>query len=418
LAAYLGVNAWVWLIFVLALSLGWRTQPDGLIRPLMLWAVAFRLAGFCASPVMEDDYFRFLWDGRQFALTGNPYATAPSSHFADQRVPEQFRVILDQINYPHVPTIYGPVCQASFAVSYWIAPGQLWPWKLITLGVDLVALFLIFKLTAGCAGIVSGESEDLRAVGMVPVLVFGWCPPAVFETSFNAHPDILGVALLLAALVCRRSKAMSACAAFCALAVASKVIALLFVPFLLGRKAKSWVVFTALVAACYCPFWLQGSLADWGGLSAFAAGWEFNSSVYAIAGRLLEPSRARLMCGMLFALLWGTMLIRWLAAGRDARAEGIPPGALLFGIFLLLSATVNPWYLLWLLPFVALRPTLAGLTAFAAVSLSYLTGLNLGNPTLDNFAHPSWVRPIEYGAVALAAAADGLRHLRFRSVKE
>ena len=70
---------------------------------------------------------------------------------------------------------------------------------------------------------------------------------------------------------------------------------------------------------------------------------------------------------------------------------------------------MNPWYLLWLLPFVALNPTAAGLTALAAVSLSYATGLNLSDPALDNFAHPSWVRPIEYGAVALAAAVDWWR---------
>jgi len=71
------------------------------------------------------------WDGRQFATTGNPYASAPATFFKDAEVPERFSSILDQINYPHVPTIYGPVCQVGFLVSYWIAPGRLWPWKLL-----------------------------------------------------------------------------------------------------------------------------------------------------------------------------------------------------------------------------------------------------------------------------------------------
>jgi hypothetical protein len=79
------------------------------------------------------------------------------------------------------------------------------------------------------------------------------------------------------------------------------------------------------------------------------------------------------------------------------------------GTLLLCSATVNPWYLIWLAPFVAWQPTAAGLAALALVSLSYLTGLNLGWPALDNFAHPWWIRLVEYGGIALAALLDWTR---------
>ena len=45
------------------------------------------------------------------------------------------------------------------------------------------------------------------------------------------------------------------------------------------------------------------------------------------------------------------------------------------------------------------------IAALALVSLSYITGLNLGEPGLDTFAHPVWVRLVEYGGIALAAMA-------------
>jgi hypothetical protein len=32
-----------------------------------------------------------------------------------KNIPERFREILDHINYPHVPTLYGPVDQLGFA---------------------------------------------------------------------------------------------------------------------------------------------------------------------------------------------------------------------------------------------------------------------------------------------------------------
>ena len=60
-------------------------------------------------------------------------------------------------------------------------------------------------------------------------------------------------------------------------------------------------------------------------------------------------------------------------------------------------------------PFVALRPSAMGVAALGLVSLSYVTGLNLGAPGLDNFAHPGWVRPVEYGGIAVAGAVAWAR---------
>ena len=66
---------------------------------------------------------------------------------------------------------------------------------------------------------------------------------------------------------------------------------------------------------------------------------------------------------------------------------------------------VNPWYLLWVLPFAAIRPSAWAWTASVAVLLSYATGLNLQDMNMHPFGHPWWVRPVEYGAIALAVVA-------------
>jgi len=41
----------------------------------------FRAIGFFAFPVLEDDIYRYLWDGRQTVVNGNPYLQAPSDFF-------------------------------------------------------------------------------------------------------------------------------------------------------------------------------------------------------------------------------------------------------------------------------------------------------------------------------------------------
>ena len=376
--------AWAALLAVFA------RVPNPRLRTVWLWAVLFRVAGFFATPVLEDDWFRFLWDGRVFAETGNPYASAPSASFADREVPEAFQRILDRVNNPDVPTIYGPVCQYAFAACYAVAPDRLWPWKLILLAADLGALGILRRL-------MRGEKS---------ALFFAWCPLLIFETAFNAHPESLAIGLLLAALATRRALAAGI---LCALAVGAKIPALLLAPQILwSLPRKAWLVFGATLTALYAPFIFQHSAADLAGLRIMAGEWEFNSSVFALARLALPEPAARTVCAAAFIALWLGLAWRWVRGGADPHAL-LRHSGLVFASFLLLSPTVNPWYLLWLLPCVAASPSPAGIVALAAVSLSYLTGLNLGRPHLGNFEHPGWVRPLEYGAIALALIWDWAR---------
>ena len=403
---FLGVLAWEWLIFLAAWR--WSAGTDfNLVKfPILLWAVLFLLCGLLATPLLEDDQFRFLWDGRQFATTGNPYGVPPANLFGDATVSERFQQILDQINYPHVPTIYGPVCQLGFLVSYWIAPGQIWPWKMLLIfaAIGLIQYTIrIAQRRQGRAGDAAGSRPSSAAA---VALLAGWCPLLIFETGFNAHPDLLGVAFLTAAMFTGVQKRDSVCGVLCGLAAGSKVFALLLVPFLLRRSRRAWVGFVVTVILLYAPFWLQGSGGDFTGLAAFAKDWEFNSSLYALARWSLGISAGKILCGLIFVAAWAVLLFRWYGWARDF---DVPPGAAVYGALLLLAPTVNPWYLLWLFPFVALRPTAAGIAAMALVSLSYVTALNLGDPSLGNFEHPVWVRPVEYGGIALVGIAQGWR---------
>lgn len=365
------------------------------LRTIWIAAIAFRLCGVPATPILEEDHHRFLWDGFVFAQTGNPYATAPADWFADARVPDPFQAVLDQVNHPDVPTIYGPLTQTGFLASHLVAPAALWPWKLLLLLADLALLFMLPRIAGGPMAI--------HAAAFVAL-----CPLSIFETAFNAHPDALGVALLAGALLARTAGRGIWLGALCGAAVAAKMFAVLLVPFLLWRRSRSaWLAGALTVLACYLPFWLQGTTADLAGLRAFARDWEFNSSGYALLAWWLGPAPARVTAALLFVALWLAAFVH--ASRLTDHATLLPPGLFIFAAFFLLSPVFNPWYALWLLPFVALRPTPAGITLLAAVSLSYLTEHNLGRVVLDGFAHPGWVRPLEFGLVGFAFSFE-LRH--------
>lgn len=421
LAGLLGLVAFVWLamesrtapavslrtLFVVtasvwcAVALGWfaakHATRRALLSALWLWALLFRTAGFFGAPVLEDDWARYLWDGREFARTGNPYLTTPAEHFADRSLPPEFQRLLDEINHPQLPTIYGPGCQLAFLASYVTAPAQLWPLKLILIGADLLVLALL-----------------LRLVPPRHALLYGWCPLVVQETAFTAHPDILWVAAIIAALAALRSERAALAAIACGLAVATKIFALLLVPFLLARLAWRYRIIAGAVAvAMYLPFWLQGSAADLVALRAMAADWEFNATLYSLCARVFTPVAAKAITLTVFAAIWLWLFVRW---QRD-RAAAIPRGDLVLGIFFLFSAIVNPWYLVALAPFVALRPSMWGVAALAVVPLSYAHGLTINEPTLAPYEHPAWVRPTELGIVLLFAVVGRRRQRRLAATE-
>lgn len=376
IGAFLGIMFAAWACLGLACTA--RTIPA---RKIWFWAVAFRVVGFWGQPVLEDDWYRYLWDGAVFASTGNPYEKPPSSFFADPQVPEKFRAILDGINHPDVPTIYGPVCQYAFLASHWIAPGQLWPLKVLLSGADLATLGLLARMITGRR-----------------LLLYAWCPLLIKEVAFTAHPDILGIAFLVAALSIKRPRSV---AIFCALAVGTKIFAWLLVPLLLMQVPKKyWLTFGAVLVGLYFPFWVQGSLADWSALKQFAGTWEFNSTLYGVAAIWMGTTAARIVCASIFLIFYAGYAWKW--------KGDIPRGDWIFGAFFLLSAMVNPWYLLWMLPFVALFPSAAGIAALVIVSVAYAHGLNLPGTNLGAYDHPTWVRVVEVVTIFVAGSLQYL----------
>ncbi len=378
-------GTWVLLLGLLIYCFKTRALPK--TRTILAWAIIFRLAGLAAEPVYEDDYFRFLWDGWVFAETGNPYGIPPMEYFSDPGIPKEIGYALERVNNPDAPTIYGPVLQGLFVLSYWTAPGNLFVLKLFFLFFDIALLALMARL---CKGKI--------------LLFYAWCPLLIFETSFNAHPDIVGAALLTTAFYARGKNRPSWAIALCAAAASVKVFALIALPFLStrGNRLKDAAVFLLIFGFLHLAFLAQGG-AEFEGLLIFSKFWEFNSALYGLFGLFLSPEIARPTCLVIFAgslvLLW----YRWQKSGNTS-----PPLDTAFGLFFLCSPVINPWYLLWLLPFATMRPHFWSVAALIAVSLSYITGINLGDASLGNFNHPLWLRPFEFGIVALGLGMDAI----------
>ena len=94
-----------------------KRQVELSVGLVVLFAVAFRAIGVASFPVLEDDFYRYLWDGYRLVEFGNPYGIAPAEFF-DADLSDRYTDLLDAINYPEVATVYGPTSQWVFALGY------------------------------------------------------------------------------------------------------------------------------------------------------------------------------------------------------------------------------------------------------------------------------------------------------------
>ena len=360
-----------------SLALAWIALDRRFARAPLAWvfglALLLRLIAVQAEPLLEDDHYRYLWDGMRTALHLDPYRLAPSAFFADQSLLPAWQDTLSGINNPDVPSIYGPVLQALFALGHLVAPGRIGAIQALLLAVDLGCMALLIR----------------HGVGARWLLAYALHPLILKEAMASVHPDGLVALWLLFALLSWQRGRMFCTGALLGLAVATKVAALVALPlFLWGPQRTAAFAqtagamalgFVAVLVLAYLPFLIAGG-SDAAGLSAFATQWRFNPLWFrfveaAAPGAAARPVAAVLIAGGVAALMW-----RWrmaVNAGMASRHMALPPIGSVMLVLILLSPVVNPWYALWALgpALCARKPAAAVVAALGCVGvLAYLNG--------------------------------------------
>lgn len=399
------------LLLVNACLIAWLAVDDAFesltLSQVLTTAMALGVIGMLTQPLLEDDHFRYLWDGYITATTGKPFAHAPSHYFSDAGVPEVMQNALNGINNPDIPTIYGPVWQALFALCYWIAPAALWPLKLVLLGAQLAVVLL------------------LRYAGVQPrwLMLLTLHPLLIKESAMTAHPDILIGAALLAAVLAWRQKHEGLAGILAACAVAMKfsaAAALLF--FCINRQGRLSVrgslAMVLTLGMLYAPVLLSASGRGEGlAVATFAGQWAFNPLLFKPVAAALGDPAARVTCIGLFALAWLIFAGKWIAqlwgAGKHelnrttAAMRPSLPSPPLVGVFiamLLLSPVVNPWYWLWVLPLAMLPFSPVAWAAATASILAYSHVLTqaMAGSSIATYAVPLWATGLQFVAVVAA----------------
>jgi len=340
-----------------------------------LWHVAF----LCIPTGSDDDVRRYLWDGRIQRLGYNPYIVVPANpafaalHTAGTRT----------LNHADLPSPYPPGAQLFFRA-------------VTAIHESTFALRVAFTICD--AVVVIALLDILRRTGQGAhwILAYAWNPLLATEVAGSGHVDIFGVLLLAVsfAALLRRWRAIAAVAF--ALAIAVKFLPIVLLPLYWRRVRIRDAVLAAIVfVLLYLPFLNHGRIPI-GSLGTYIQSFRFNDPVFAALERVASP---QIVAG--FAALVGVLIAVWFRA----RFETLSADAFACSMAasLLCAPVVYPWYLLWLLPFARSVPTLPIIIWTVSIIPTYIVW-HLRAPG-HPWVLPGWIVLLEYGAVAMTAAA-------------
>ena len=362
------------------------------LLPVVVLGVLFRATLLLAEPTLSDDIYRYVWDGRVQASGINPYVHAPDSealaHLRDA-------AIHPKINHPHIPTVYPPLAQAVFLISGVVWPGVL-GMKFVLVGFDMLTAWLLLGLMRR------------RGVPKGRLLVYFWNPLLLVEVAGQGHVDILGVAFLVMSLLYLERERYGGAFVALGLSFLGKFFAVCMLPIAWqrvgsggdgggwGRKAWPILVFWGVVLLGYLPYAEAGSRL-FAALCNYLRHWEFNSLVFWLLRMLLrDGGPARIAVGALFG---GAVLA--LTVGRTPPLRA---GYVMTGVFVWLTPTLHPWYVIWMIPFLVFHRSPAWLVFAGLVALSYHVLIRYSAEGI--WEEALWVRGVAYGGFALAWAGD------------
>jgi hypothetical protein len=363
-------------------------QNEKWLAWIIFTGLAARLILLPTATVLEDDWYRYLWDGAVTAKGYNPYTYNPADVMEKKSiVPDELIKIADEsgeiiknINHPTVRTIYPPIAQIFFTASYILAPWKLLGWKIILLIGDLILLFFAIKIL-----------KNLKLPLTFSAIY--WLNPIVLHEFFNAAHMDLFVLLFVMISICFLLKDKTIISTvLLALAVGIKLWPLIIIPFILRKlwQDKKQVVihlllFGFLVAIIFIPVLVAG----WDenqGLVKYAANWINNAAFYT----LLKDSIDLFTTTFKIYYVCADCVARWITGGiillvlllliRKPVKDNLDLAnkmLLIIAVSFLISPTQFPWYYTWILPFLVLRPRLSFLLypiLLPLYQLNYLSG--------------------------------------------
>ena len=297
-------------------------------------------------PTLSDDMYRYVWNGRVQAQGISPYLYPPSA--------PELAYLRDEAVYPFINrkefvTVYPPAAESAYAVLWRILPDNVRWFQIIMMLSGLFTGLLLIGL--------------LRDLDLPPsrVLIYFWSPLLAYETAHSAHVDGLILPFLVGAWWARARERDGLAGVLLGTATAMKFYPALLLPFLWrpGNPKGRWLMplaFAVTTGAFYLPYLRTSGSSVLGFLPRyFRETFNISPLVSSLTNILdwigwYSPNRITLIALSMIAILSCWAILKPAPNAEAAIRRCILP----IGIITLLSQNLFSWYMLWLLPLIAI----------------------------------------------------------------
>ena len=335
-------------LLFLGFGVNWFLYKSALpLRQLLITGMVARGCLLFMEPNLSEDIYRYIWDGQLMLHGYDPFAQLPADIAASNEWPDGLTPELyERLNSKNYFTVYPPMAQYFFMCIAWIGQTSVFGQIVLFRGMILIfeagSLYLLSQLAGRF-------SDDPRSI-----LLYALNPAVILELTGNLHLEAFLLFFILLILVFQTRLRISGMAH--GLAIAVKLIPLIFLPLMVFRvdwkRASVYLLVTfvtmgLLIYPIITPGLISGMSES---VELYFKTFEFNASYYFVVREIGFWRKgynmiAEIGPALAFVSFLSIMIYSWLA--RNDRAGLLPVHlGFIWMIYLGLSTTVHPWYVL------------------------------------------------------------------------
>ena len=325
------------------------------LKFLLVVGVIFRLIFLITEPNLSQDYYRFIWDGHLVGNFINPYLEVPNNLItqSDLVIPNAQLLYesMGSLSAKHFSN-YPPLNQLLFAIAALLG------------GKSIMGSVLVMKTMIILAdiGILYFGRKLLKNLNQSPHLIFWYFlnPLVIIELTGNLHFEGVMLFFFVWSLYLLSVKKWRLAAIPYALSICVKLVPLLFLPLFLKHLGfkKSITFYIIIGASCllmFAPFYSSEFIANYSEtVGLWFSNFEFNAGIYNAIKQIAiqfdgKPWELIKTYGKITPII--TVLVVLLFTFlRDNQKIAVLITSMLaiLTLYYFMSATVHPWYIIFL----------------------------------------------------------------------
>ncbi|MDH5366923.1 MAG: glycosyltransferase 87 family protein [Cyclobacteriaceae bacterium] len=381
-------------------------------KELFIFGLICRIILIPSLPILSDDIYRFIWDGRLLSQGVSPFAHIPAYYinFAHHGLAGITQTLFEKLNSPEYFTIYPPVAQLVFLSAVFPFPenelGSIIIIRVLSLLAEVGTLYFMIKL--------------LKKNSLPPHYAFLYFlnPLVILELTGSLHFEGFMIFFLMAGIYYYQKNQLTKSGLFWALAIGTKLIPLIFLPVLLFKNSiKSNIRFFSSLGITLCvlfiPFidktFISGLSSS---ITLYFQHFEFNASIYYIVreigfwvkGYNIIGTAGKVLAISSFISIITISIISW----RRKWDLGTSLMLIIF-IYFLFTNILHPWYVTTIL-------ALSVFTKFRfTVVWTALIFLTYAGYSATDFQENLWLVIVEY-LIVISVFANETRIINFNNL--